>query len=83
MSYYKAMFRKDNRDHFNPDRRVCEFHDLVFMADNKAAATEHAKMVARDRGMVFCNVIGLNKPMGEKLIQRERAVERVIGGPTA
>jgi hypothetical protein len=53
------------------------------MADNKAAATEHAKVVARDRGMVFCNVIGLNKPTGERLIQRERAVERVIGGPAA
>jgi len=77
------MFRKENRDQFTPDRRVCESHDLVFMADNRPAATEHAKMVARDRGMVFCNVIGLNKPLGEKLIQRERAVERVIGGSAA
>lgn len=83
MSYYKAMFRKDNRDQFNPERRVFEFHDLVFMADNKSSATEHAKMVARDRGMVFCNVIGINRPLGEKLIQREHAVVRVIGGPAA
>ena len=70
MSYYKAMFRKDNWDQFNPDKRVCEFHDLVFIATNKTDATDHARQVARDRGMVFCNVIGLNKPLGERLLQR-------------
>ena len=83
MSYYKAMFRKDIPDTFNPDKRVCEFHDLVFIATNKTEATDHAKKVARDRGMVFCNVIGLNKALGERLIQREHAVVKLATVPAA
>jgi len=83
MSYYKAMFRKDMQDRHNPDRRTCEWHDMVFIASNKAEATDHARKVARTRGMVFCNVIGLNKPLGERLLQKEhgRPIQPVATTP--
>ena len=74
MSYYRAVFRKDNWDQFNPEKRTCEWHDLVFIAANKPLATDHAKQVARDRGMTFCSVHVLNKVMGERLIDRPDAV---------